>query len=304
MPSAGDLRLATMLDAELQARAERALSAALARHPAIEGAMVVLDSGSGAIRAMVGGVEGDAFNRATAARRQAGSAFKPVVWLAALEHGASPSDLIEDRPITIGGWSPRNVNDRYAGRMTLAEALAQSSNSVAVQLFQRVGARRVGDAARRLGLAAPVADATAALGTGSVTPLSLAAAYAAFANGGIAVTPHAVRAVTDPNGRPLWRRAAPPPRRAIEAGHAEQLGLMLRAAVEGGTGRAAAVPGRVVGGKTGTTSDARDAWFAGFSGGLVVVVWMGADDNAPMPGISGGTLPAQVFRAIISGGQP
>jgi penicillin-binding protein 1A len=301
LPPAGDLRLLGTLDVALQVRAARALSAALARHPSIEGAVVVLEAGSGAIRAMVGGVEGDQFNRAAAARRQPGSAFKPVVWLAALEHGAAPSDIIDDRPLSYGSWRPRNYNDRYLGRITLAEALAQSSNSVAVQLFQRAGSRRVGDAARRLGLAAPVADATAALGTGSVTPLALAAAYAAIANGGFAVTPYAVGSVTDAGGRMLWRRAQPVPRRVIDAGDAETLAAMLRGAVETGTGRAAAIPGRVVAGKTGTTSDSRDAWFAGFSGGLVVVVWIGADDNAPMPGLTGGGLPAQVFREVLSG---
>lgn len=298
----GDLRLATTLDAGLQARAGRALAAALARHPAIEGAVVALDAGSGAIRAMVGGVEGDAFNRAVAARRQAGSAFKPVVWLAALEQGASPTDSIEDRPISVGGWSPRNVNDRYAGRITLAEALALSSNSVAVQLFQRAGARRVAETAHRLGLPAPITDATAALGSTSVTPLALAVAYAAIANGGLAVTPYTVASASDGSGRRLWTRGSAAARRVIDAALAEDLAGMLRGAVERGTGRAAAIPGRVVAGKTGTTSDSRDAWFAGFAGGLVVVVWVGADDNRPMPGMAGGGLPAQLFRQIMAGG--
>lgn len=297
----GDLRLATTLDAGLQARAGRSLAAALARHPAIEGAVVALDAGSGAIRAMVGGVEGDAFNRAVAARRQAGSAFKPVVWLAALEQGATPTDSIEDRPISVGGWSPRNVNDRYAGRITLAEALALSSNSVAVQLFQRAGARRVAETAHRLGLPAPITDATAALGSTSVTPLALAVAYAAIANGGLAVTPYTVASASDGSGRRLWTRGSAAARRVIDAALAEDLAGMLRGAVERGTGRAAAIPGRVVAGKTGTTSDSRDAWFAGFAGGLVVVVWVGADDNRPMPGMAGGGLPAQLFRQIMAG---
>jgi penicillin-binding protein 1A len=223
-----------------------------------------------------------------------------VVWLAALEHGAAPSDVIDDRPVALGGWSPRNAGEAYAGRITLTEALARSSNSVAVQLFQRVGARRVGDAARRLGLSAPVADATAALGTGSVTPMQLAAAYAAIANGGRAVAPHAVQSAADISGRVLWRREAPPPRRVIAPEPAAQLAGMLRAVVEGGTGRAAAIAGYPVAGKTGTTSDARDAWFAGFARGIVVVVWMGADDNAPMGAISGAGLPAQVFRETLA----
>jgi penicillin-binding protein 1A len=301
LPPVADLVVATTLDVALQARARAALATALARHPSVEGAVVVIEAQTGAIRAMVGGVEGGAFNRAADARRPAGSAFKPVVWLAALRHGAAPSDMLDDRPITLGNWRPRNVNDQYAGRITLAEALARSSNSIAVQLFQRVGARRVGEAARLLGLPAPVADATAALGTGSVTPLALAAAYAPFANGGLAVAPHAVARVAERDGRVLWRRAAESPRRVITAEEAAAMAAMLRGAVAGGTGRAAAIAGTEVAGKTGTTSDSRDAWFAGFANGLVVVVWMGADDNAPMGPISGGGLPAQVFRAVLGG---
>lgn len=300
LPQAADLRLSTGLDPVLQSRAERALAAALARLPSVEGAVVALDAETGAIRAMVGGVEGDSFNRAVAARRQAGSAFKPVVWLAALEAGVEPDDAIEDRPVTIGGWSPRNFNDRYLGRITVAEALAHSSNSAAVQLFQRAGARRVGEVSRRLGLSAPVADATAALGTGSVSPLSLAAAYAAIANGGMRVVPTAVAGVADSAGRSLWRRPAADRPRVMTEEAGRQLVSMLRGVVQLGSGRAAAVPGRVVAGKTGTTSDSRDAWFAGFVDGLVVVVWIGADDNTPIPGaVTGGTIPAQVFRQVV-----
>jgi penicillin-binding protein 1A len=299
-PAAADLVVATTLDAALQARAHAALAAALARHPAVEGAVVVIDAGTGAIRAMVGGVDASAFNRAAHARRPAGSAFKPVMWLAALRHGAAPGDMLDDRPITLGAWNPRNFNDQYAGRITLAEALARSSNSIAVQLFQRVGPRRVGETARLLGLPAPVADATAALGTGSVTPLSLAAAYAPFANGGLAVMPHAVARIAERQGRVLWRRAAAAPRRVITEDEAAAMAAMLRGAVATGTGRAAAIAGVAVAGKTGTTSESRDAWFAGFAGGLVVVVWMGADDNAPMGPITGGGLPAQVFRAVLA----
>lgn len=298
--AAGDVRLATGLDPRLQAAATRALSAALARHPSVEGAVVAIEAGSGLVRAMVGGVEPGGFNRAVAARRQVGSAFKPVVWIAALEHGAAPADSIEDRPISIGTWSPRNFNDRFLGRTTLSEALAHSSNSVAVQLFQRVGARRVGETARRLGLSAPIADATAALGSGSATPMALAVAYAAIANGGLRVEPHALLAATDASGRTLARPVRTPPPRVLEARVAAEMAAMLRGAVETGTARAAAIPGRSVGGKTGTTSDFRDAWFAGFAEGLVVVVWMGSDDNAPMPGITGGSLPAQVFREVVA----
>jgi penicillin-binding protein 1A len=302
VPAGGDVLLRGTLDARLQAIAESRLAAALAQYPEIEGAVVAIEAGTGAIRALVGGAEGPGggFNRAVAARRQSGSAFKPVVWLAALEQGAAPGDVLDDRPITIGNWSPRNFNDRYAGRISVADALAQSSNSVAVQLFQRVGARRVGEAARRLGLSAPANDATAALGTGHATPLALAAAYAAIANGGIAVEPFAVATIAERTGRAVWRREAQAPRRVIEARHAAELTTMLRGAVETGTGRAAAIPGRTVAGKTGTTSDSRDAWFVGWTDGLVVAVWIGADDNRALPGLAGGGLPARLFHEIVS----
>lgn len=302
IPGSADVLLRGTLDARLQARAEAALGTALAQHPELEGAVVALEAGTGAIRALVGGAEGTGtgFNRAVAARRQAGSAFKPVVWLAALEHGANPTDVLEDRPLTIGTWRPRNFNDRFNGRMTLAEALAQSSNSIAVQLFQRVGARRVGEAARRLGLPAPPNDATAALGSGSVTPLALAAAYASFANGGLAVEPFAVTSIATREGRVLWRHEAEPPRRAMAASHAADMASMLRGVVEGGTGRAAAMAGRSVAGKTGTTSDSRDAWFVGWTDGLVLAVWIGADDNRALTGLSGGGLPAKLFQEIMA----
>lgn len=304
LPAAeGDLVLHTTLDPRLQARAEDRLAVLLAgegrRAGVTEGAVVALEAGSGAVRAMVGGraPRAGGFNRATAARRQPGSAFKPFVWLAALEAGMTPATVREDRPITIGTWRPENIDGRHRGAVTLAEALAQSINTVAAQLVAELGVARVAAAARRVGIvSAQPRDATIALGTGEVTLLELAAAYAPFVNGGFAVIPHGVRAATA-GGRTVWRREGGVVR-AIPPDHAAAMAAMLRGAVERGTGRAAAIPGRLVLGKTGTTQGFRDAWFIGAVDGLVIGVWLGNDDATPMRGVTGGSLPARLFREI------
>ena len=301
----GDLVLRTTLDPRLQSRAENRLAALLvadgARLGVSEGAVVALDAETGAVRAMVGGREARAsgFNRATGARRQPGSAFKPFVWLAALEAGMTPTTILEDRPVTIGGWRPENIDGRFRGPVTLTEALAQSINSIAAQIVADVGVARVVSAARRVGIvSAQPRDATIALGTGEVGLLELAAAYAPFVNGGRAVVPHGVLRA-EAGGRTVWRRETSTVR-AIPEERASQIAAMLRASVERGTGRAAAIPGRAVAGKTGTTQGFRDAWFIGAVDGLVIGIWLGNDDASPMRGVTGGTLPARLFREIAA----
>jgi len=300
-----DLLLRTTLDPRLQAHAEKRLAALLAaegvRLGVSEGAVVALDAETGAVRAMVGGREPRAggFNRATVARRQPGSAFKPFVWLAALEAGMTPATVLEDRPVAIGSWRPENVDGRFRGPVTLAEALAQSINTIAAQIVAEVGVARVVSAARRVGIVSDQPrDATIALGTGEVGLLELAAAYAPFVNGGRAVVPHGVLRV-EAGGQTVWRRETSAVR-AIPEERAAQIAAMLRAAVERGTGRAAAIPGRAVAGKTGTTQGFRDAWFIGAVDGLVIGVWVGNDDASPMRGVTGGTLPARLFREIAT----
>jgi penicillin-binding protein 1A len=224
------------------------------------------------------------------ARRQPGSAFKPFVWLTALEDGRTPDDLVQDAPLRLGGWSPANFDHRYRGEVTLTEALAESLNTVSVRLLlSSGGAKAVAATARRLGIADKLPDdASLALGTGEVGLAELCAAYAAFFNGGLAVSPYGIQ-------------PARPPAQAIAPGQAATMARMLAAVVDHGSGRAAAVPGRAVAGKTGTTQDYRDAWFVGRIDGLVIGVWLGNDDGRPMREVTGGSLPAALFRDIASG---
>jgi len=305
--AAGAVTLRATLDPAIQAAAERALATALAgegaRLGASEGAVVAVRASTGAVLAMVGGRAGvpGGFNRAVASHRQPGSAFKPFVWLAALEAGLTPETVVEDAPITVGQWRPENIDGRYRGPVTLADALAVSANTVAVRLALQVGLSRVTATARRAGLTGTIPrDATAALGTGSVTVLELAVAYAAFANGGRLVVPHGIVSA-EADGRTVWRRAGDSVP-VFAPAHAEAMAAMLRGAVAGGTGRAASLPGRAVAGKTGTTSDHRDAWFVGWVESshepVVIAVWVGNDDATPMRGVTGGSIPARVFREV------
>ena len=311
VPEGADAVLRTTLDARTQRLAEDALRAALdgpgVAARAGEGAVVVLDAATGAVRAMVGGrdpTEGG-YNRAVLARRQPGSAFKPFVWLNALEHGDTPDTTVLDAPLRIGAWSPQDFEPGYRGEVTLTDALAQSLNTVSVRLMQDTGGPAASAAvARRLGIEDHLPDnLSLALGTGEVGVLELAAAYAAFFNGGLRVQPTGL-AYAVSGGQ---RLAAPPPQpeRVVDPDAASQMAQMLAAVVRQGTGRAAAVPGRLVAGKTGTTQDSRDAWFVGAveapKGATIIAVWLGNDDGTPMRGVLGGGLPARVFRAVAAG---
>lgn len=306
-PGNADLVLRTTLDLRMQAVVEARLEALLAgaaRQRVGQGAVVVMEAATGNIRAMAGGRDYRAsqFNRATQARRQPGSAFKPFFFAAALERGMAPGDSVADTPITLGGWSPGNGEWRSRGEITLEEALAHSVNTSAVRVLQRAGgAREVATFAARFGLAGPFPrDATLALGTGEVTLLDLTAAYAPFATGGLLPAPRGIAgARADGRALPI---APPAATRALPAEQAAQLRRMLDAVVARGTGRAAQPPGaRPVAGKTGTTQDFRDAWFVGIAGPLVIGVWLGNDDGSPMAEIRGGGLPARLFREIVEG---
>jgi len=254
-PGNADLVLRATLDPRLQAVAEARLEALLAgpgaRAGAGQGAVVALDAGTGAVRAMVGGRDyrDSQFNRAADARRQPGSVFKPFVFLAALEAGMRPEEAVADGPLTLGAWSPGNAQWRPRGEVTVEDALAHSVNTSAVRVLMRAGGPRAAiAAARRLGLDGRLPnDASLALGTGEAGLLDLCAAFAAFANGGHRVEPHGIAAATAAgtgSGRALPVPRVPP-RRAVEAAHAEAMRAMLEAAVSRGTGRAAALPGRI-----------------------------------------------------------
>jgi len=306
-PGSADLTLRTTLDLRVQALVEQRLEALLAGPGAAadvgQGAVVVLDAATGAVRAMAGGRDyrRGPFNRAVSARRQPGSVFKPFVYLAALEHGLAPDSTVSDLPLTLGRWSPGNGGWRSRGDLPLEEALAHSVNTAAVRVLARAGgAREAAAVARRLGLAGPFPnDATIALGTGEASLLELTAAFAAFTNGGMRVAPHGI-ASARADGRPVPAGLVPPSR-AVQTENAAAIRRMLEAVVTRGSGRAAAVSGRPAAGKTGTTQDFRDAWFVGFSGGTVIGVWLGNDDASPMDDVRGGTLPARLFHDILEG---
>jgi penicillin-binding protein 1A len=308
VPDSEDAVLRGTLDRNLQSAAETRLAAVLdgpgRRVGAGEGAVVVLDAETGAVRAMVGGraYEPGAYNRAVFARRQPGSAFKPFVWLAALEHGARPDDTVLDAPLHIGSWSPQDFEPGFRGEVTLEQALALSLNTASVRLELKFGGPgAVAAAAHRLGITDTLPEVPAlALGTGEVGLLELTASYAAFFNGGRRVTPYGIESVT------LNREAeAIPqsgPQAAIDPDIAAMMARMLAAVVRDGTGHAASIPGQLVAGKTGTTQDNRDAWFIGAVGDRLIGVWIGNDGNAPMKNVMGGTLPAMLFRQIAGHG--
>ncbi len=303
-----DLVIATTLDPGLQRAARDALAAGLAgegaERGAGEGALVSM-AADGAVLAMVGGSGYGAtqFNRAVQARRQPGSAFKLFVYLAALEAGLLPGDTVEDRPVSIDGWSPRNFHGRFDGPMTLTEALAASTNTVAADLAWRVGVGNVIEAAHRLGLDRTMpAVPSLALGATEVSPLELTAAYATVANQGFAVWPYVIVEIRARDGDLLYRRRETPPPRVVEPDVQARLAAMLEAAMETGTGRAARIAWPA-GGKTGTSQDHRDAWFVGFTRQVVTGVWVGNDDGAAMDGVTGGGLPARVWAAYMAEAQ-
>ena len=306
-----DAVVETTLDLALQGRADDAVTSAVTRNAALgvqQGALVALDP-SGRVRAMVGGVDylKSQFNRAVRAQRQAGSAWKPFVYLAALEAGRTPETPVVDEPVVIRGWSPRNYTGQFLGPVTLQTALAQSLNTVAARLGEEVGRDRVASAAKRLGITTPInLDPAMALGTSGVTPLQLAGAYDAFANGGKQATPRGVERITTASARFTYvnRTTVQQAAQVIDNPALGDLNRMLRTVLRSGTGARAAIPGRDLAGKTGTTSDYRDAWFAGYSGGLTTVVWLGRDDAQPMRGVTGGSAPADAWRSFMVAALP
>ena len=241
------------------------------------------------------------FNRATDAQRQPGSAFKPFVYLAALEHGHVPDEIVNDAPINIKGWTPQNYEGRYKGRMPLIQAFAQSSNSVASQLTAEVGPRTVARTAHRLGITSPLMEVSSlALGTSVVTPLELTGAYAPFANGGVGVQPFGILKVRTKSGKVLYERKTQGADAVMRPADNLQMTRLMMETVATGTGKAGRLQDRPTAGKTGTTQDSRDAWFVGFTADLVCGVWIGNDDNSPMIKATGGGLPARIFHAFMT----
>jgi penicillin-binding protein 1A len=299
-----DLTVVTTLDPRMQAQAEAAIADVLGREggkmAVSQGALVAM-SPDGAVRAMVGGRDygQSQFNRATQAQRQPGSAFKPFVYLAGLEAGMRPSDDFVDAPIRVGTWQPRDYIGRYQGEMTFAEGLAQSVNTIAVQVAQRAGPRNVVAVAHRLGIASELTpEMSLALGTNEVNLMELVSAFAPFANGGNGVWAHGIAEIRDNAGKLVFRRTGSGLGQVVSPEFAAAMNDMLSAVIGHGTGRNAALP-RPAAGKTGTTQDYRDAWFIGYTADLVAGVWLGNDDNSPMNKVTGGSLPAQTWRRFM-----
>ena len=301
-----DMIVETTLDLTLQTQAERVVRRILDRDRSRgvqQAALVALD-GEGRVRAMIGGASyaDSQFNRATDARRQAGSAFKPFVYLTALETGYTPETMVNDAPIRIGNWSPSNYSDSFAGEMTMAQAVAQSTNTIAAGMADQIGRDNVARTARRLGITSRIGlEPAMALGAVEVSPLEMAQAYDAFANGGKRVTAFGISRIRSPEGRVIYQRASREagPVQAISNPYLYYQNQMLRGVMTSGTGRAAAIAGRDIAGKTGTTSDYKDAWFVGYTGGFVTAVWVGKDDNTAMRGVTGGSSPAAIWRGFM-----
>ncbi|MCY3877575.1 MAG: transglycosylase domain-containing protein [Rhodobacteraceae bacterium] len=307
-----DLVLTTTYDPRIQRAADEALEHVFAtkvRQGSRAEAAIVVMSASGEVLAMTGGRNPRAtgqFNRATQALRQTGSAFKPIIYAAALESGVKTTDMVEDQPVSFripgsGIWRPKNYRDEYSGRITIADAFAKSSNVIAALLSEQVGRRQVRDLARKFGIENALSDGPAlALGASESTLLEMTGVYAGILNGGIRATPHGLidirlRGESDALiGTPEGTRV-----QAVSRETAAQLTGLMRYAVDHGTAVRAALDDRPVAGKTGTTQGARDAWFIGFSADYVAGVWMGYDDNTPLTGVTGGGLPAEIWRVAM-----
>ena len=299
-----DLVVETTLDLPTEIAASEAAKAVTTRFTkqGVSQAAVVSLDGSGRVRAMVGGVDyaKAPYNRAVDAHRQAGSAWKPFVYLTAMEAGQTPDLMVVDEPVTINGWSPRNFEPEFMGQVTLEQALAHSINTVAARLADQVGRENVAAVARRLGIVSVVnTDPAMALGTTLVSPLEMAQAYDAFGNGGYRVAAYGIERIRTTGGQVLFQRRGPAPAQAILNPPLGEMQQMMRTVMASGTGTRAAIPGYDLAGKTGTTSDYKDAWFCGYTGGLVTVVWTGRDDATPMRRITGATAPSEIWRSFM-----
>ncbi len=299
-----DLVVYTTLDLHLQQAAERHLTELLAsqgpQYQVSQGALVTMTP-DGAVRALVGGrsYAESPFNRATQALRQPGSSFKPFIYLAALEAGFTPETTVEDGPLRIGHWQPVNYEKGFRGPVPLRDALAHSINTCAVRVLEQVGVEPVRTLAQRLGITSSLGrDLSLALGTSEVTPLELTAAYAGIANGGHPVIPHAIQEIRDSHGTVLYQRHGSVADAVAEPGAVSALTSMMTGVLAYGTGKAARLD-RPAAGKTGTSSDYRDAWFAGFTADYVTAVWLGNDNNDEMKRVTGGSLPAKLWHDFM-----
>ena len=301
-----DIVVETTIDSSMQIMAEAALQAGLAqfgeKKDVSQGAIVALDP-YGAVKAMVGGIDysKSQFNRATQAKRQPGSTFKPFVYLTAMEKGLTPETLRNDEPFTWKNWSPRNFEKEFRGPITLREALANSINTVAARLAIEVGPANVADTAMRLGItSALMPTPSIGLGTSEVTPLELTGAYVAFSNGGYGVMPHVVTRIRGADGKVLYQRKGTGIGRVVDPVPLAEMNSMLSEVLIAGTAKKAQIPGWPAGGKTGTSQDFRDAWFVGYTGMLTCGVWLGNDDGTPTKRATGGSMASVVWQKFMT----
>jgi penicillin-binding protein 1A len=295
----------TTIDPKLQSVAEAAiideLAAKSVKFNVTQGALVAMTP-EGAVRAMVGGrnYAESQYNRAVTAKRQPGSAFKPFIYLTAIEAGLTPDTIRQDAPLDLKGWRPENYTHEYFGAVTLTQALAMSLNTVAVRLGLEVGPKNVVRTAHRLGISSKLdANPSIALGTSEVSVIELVGAYAPFANGGLGVSPHVVTRIRTTEGKLLYARQPDRLGPVIEPQHVAMMNRMMQETLLSGTARKAEIPGWMAAGKTGTSQDFRDAWFVGYTANLVTGVWLGNDDNSPTRKATGGGLPVEVWTRFM-----
>ena len=300
-----DVTVETSIDPTLQAAAEKALVDELNRNGAKAGVSqgaIVSMTPDGAVRALVGGrnYAESQYNRAVAAKRQPGSAFKPFVYLTALEHGLTPDTVREDKAIAVKGWKPENYSRQYFGPVTLQQALAMSLNTVSVRLTLEFGPSAVVRTAYRLGIASKLdPNPSIALGTSEVSVMELVGAYATFANGGFATATHVIERVRGADGKELYTRSQRSLGRIIDPRYVGMMNTMMQETLLTGTGHKAELPGWQAAGKTGTSQDFRDAWFVGYTGHLVTGVWLGNDDSSPTRKTTGGGLPVDIWSRFM-----
>ncbi len=265
-------------------------------------AALVSMSPNGAIRALIGGVDYSMsqFNRAVQAKRQPGSSFKLFVYLAALQNGMAPESIVEDAPIKIGKWTPSNFDNQYHGLVSLREAFTRSLNAATVNIAEITGRDNVLRTAKRLGIKSPLASTpSVSLGASEVTLVEMTGAYAVMANHGVYAEPYAIELIKTPKGQVLYEHYNSA-LQAVDDYAVGQMNDMLVSVVNYGTGRAASI-GRPAGGKTGTSQDYRDAWFIGFTPQVVTGVWVGNDDNTAMKKVTGGSIPARIWKDYMEG---
>lgn len=302
----GDIEVMSTIDPYLQQVAEAALNNVMqdnAEAYKVGQAALILMDRNGAVRALVGGRDygKSSFNRVLNAKRQPGSAFKPFVYLAALEKGFTPQSEIQDAPVSFKGWKPKNYGNKYYGIVTLRESLAKSMNSVAIRLAKSVGVNQVIEVARRLGISSDLRkDLSIALGTSEVSLHELTNAYLPFMNGGFAAEAHIISRISNANGGDIYRHKNYTTDRLISQQHAQQMNDMLFAVTDWGTAKRARIEGFKAYGKTGTTQNYKDGWFIGYTSEFIAGVWVGNDDNKPTKNVTGGNLPAQIWHDLMA----